>query len=98
MCYRILRISRNDTTHLPGFNEDDFVKYSNANRLTISQVADLYESNRKSTLVLVASLQDFDLEKIGEASDNVISVRALIRIILGHELHHLNVLKEKYKR
>jgi len=35
-------------------------------------------------------------ERVGTASDNPISVRALACIILGHQIHHVQVLKDRY--
>jgi len=35
-------------------------------------------------------------KRSGVASDNPISVRALAYILLGHERHHLRILRERY--
>jgi hypothetical protein len=36
------------------------------------------------------------LERRGVANNLEVTVRAILFIIAGHELHHLNVLKERY--
>jgi hypothetical protein len=36
------------------------------------------------------------LGKRGIANDDEVSVRALLFIIAGHEIHHLKILKERY--
>jgi hypothetical protein len=44
-------------------------------------------------------LRSFDAEagaRRGTASDKPITVRALAFIIAGHELHHREILKERY--
>jgi uncharacterized membrane protein len=51
---------------------------------------------RKSTDFLVQSLTEEELSRRGEASGYPVTVNALCFIIFGHNLHHLQVLKEKY--
>jgi len=55
-----------------------------------------YESVRKATLTLFRSFSEEDLQRKGTANNNVYSVRGLLYHLAGHELHHLNILKEKY--
>jgi hypothetical protein len=45
---------------------------------------------------LFASFTDLDLLRLGTASNASVSVRAIGYIILGHELHHKNVILERY--
>ena len=51
---------------------------------------------RQSTLHLFNSFSSENLDKIGEASNAPLSARAAGFIIVGHEIHHMNVLSEKY--
>ena len=51
---------------------------------------------RQSTLHLLKSLdKDTWLQK-GNANKSEVTVRALAYIIAGHELHHLQIIKERY--
>ena len=51
---------------------------------------------RQSTLHLLKSLdKDTWLQK-GYANKSEVTVRALAYIIAGHELHHLQIIKERY--
>jgi hypothetical protein len=94
--YRALRFSRNDQTLLAGFDENEFALNSNANKRTIKDLLKEYESVRKATLSLYNTLDKRTSRKYGKANEQNISVRALIFIIAGHELHHLKVVEEKY--
>jgi len=94
--YRALRIGRGDTTPLPGFEQNDYVPYSKANDRTIKSIMKEYETVRKATLSLFRSFTNDDLLRKGAANNNVYSVRGLLYHLAGHELHHLNILKEKY--
>jgi hypothetical protein len=39
---------------------------------------------------------DADWQRVGVASDNKVSVRALAYIMAGHVTHHVNILNERY--
>ncbi|SFF05891.1 DinB superfamily protein [Paenibacillus algorifonticola] len=96
MSYRLLRISRGDSTPLPGFEQDLFIAGARFNEYTIAELADEYRAIRQSTLKLISKLSDEELARRGNASSSEVTALALAYIIAGHELHHLNVLKERY--
>lgn len=94
--YRALTFARNDTTPLPGFNENDYVLHSRANERPYAELLNELESVRASSILLYKSFEESDLPKIGTASGKTISVNALGYIISGHLLHHLNTIEERY--
>lgn len=94
--YRALRISRNDKTPLPGFDENDFVENTNANDRHLQSLLTELSIVRQSTLALFKSFSEEQLKRIGIASNNEISVRAIGFIIIGHQNHHKKVFQERY--
>ena len=94
--YRALRISRNDKIPLPGFDENEYAVKANASSRTVESLIEEYISVRNATITLFQSFSDKQLLEIGIASGKEISVRAIGYIILGHEKHHLNIIKERY--
>ena len=94
--YRALRIARNDKTPLPGFEQDDYVPYSRANERSLANIFREYKTVRNATLSLFNSLNKEDLMRVGTANNHHVNVRALAYHIAGHELHHLNIIKERY--
>jgi uncharacterized damage-inducible protein DinB len=94
--YRALRISRNDKTPLPGFEENDYVENTNANGRSIQDLLTEFSAVRQSTILLFKSLTDEQLKRIGIASNNEISVRALGFVTIGHQKHHQKVFQERY--
>lgn len=94
--YRALRIARQDQTALPGFDQDEFADHSHANARSIDDLMNDYKAVRLSTLILFDSFSEAMLSSIGTASNSAISVRALAFIIMGHELHHCQIIKERY--
>ena len=51
---------------------------------------------REASIALFTSLEEEDFDKFGTANDNPISVRAILFMIIGHQRHHFNVIKERY--
>lgn len=96
MAYRALRFSRKDETPLPGFDQDDYVPFSDATNRTMDNLIIEWEAVRMASIALFAYMPKDMLERMGTASRNPFSVRALAYIILGHIVHHCNVLNERY--
>jgi len=94
--YRTLRFARNDKTELPGFEQDDYALYSRANERDIENILEEYEAVRDSTIALFNGLPEDSFLRVGTANNNKVTVRALAYHIAGHELHHINIIKEKY--
>ena len=94
--YRALRFARNDTTELPGFEQDEYVPESRANERDLENILAEYVSVRQATLTLYRSFNDDVWARQGIGSGNPLSVRAAIYHIAGHELHHLESIKENY--
>ncbi|AUC84575.1 damage-inducible protein DinB [Polaribacter sp. ALD11] len=95
-CYRALSFARNDKTSLPGLDQDIFVENDNANDRDYYDLLDEMEVLRKSSIQLYKSFSDEALLRIGVASNNKMSVRALGYLFSGHQIHHLNIVKERY--
>jgi uncharacterized damage-inducible protein DinB len=94
--YRALCFARNDSTSLPGFDQDVFVENDNANDRDYYDLLDEMAVLRKSSVQLYKSFSDEALLRIGVASENKMSVRALGYLFSGHQIHHLNIVKERY--
>jgi uncharacterized damage-inducible protein DinB len=94
--YRALCYARGDKTNLPGFEENDYVANANFEKRSFYNLVHEYNLVRTSHLALFKSFDANALNQIGIANGNKLSVRAIIFIIAGHELHHLKVIREKY--
>lgn len=94
--YRALRIARNDKTPLPGYEQDNYVPYSGANKRSLEELLNEYEVVRKSTRVLFESFSEEMMDRRAEVSGGPMTVRALGYIIAGHERHHVGVIEGRY--
>jgi uncharacterized damage-inducible protein DinB len=94
--YRALCFARNDKTELPGFEQDDYAIFSNANERSIESILKEYEAVRNATITLFEGFDETAILREGIANKNKATVRALGYHLAGHELHHINIIKEKY--
>ena len=96
MAYRALRIARNDKTPLVGFEQDDYVPYSDAENRSPASILREFEAVRIATLRQFEYYDEEVLNRLGTASNSPFSVRALGFIIAGHERHHMKIINERY--
>ena len=94
--YRALRFARNDKTALPGFDENMYADTVQPNKRSIQNLLTELAIVRQATLALFKSFSNEELLQMGTASNNLISVRALGFMIIGHQNHHQRVFQERY--
>lgn len=94
--YRALRIARGDQTPIEGFEQDDYVRGGGFNERTLASLVEEFAQVRGATLALVRSFGEDAWLRRGTANKNEVSVRALAFITAGHELHHRQILEERY--
>ena len=94
--YRALRFARGDAQELPGFDENTFAAYSEADDRSLADLLAEYQAVRAATLAFFGSLTAGQLDRAGRANGHPVSVRALLYMAAGHEAHHLRILRERY--
>lgn len=94
--YRALRVARNDTTPLQGFEQDDYIPHSEATNRSSASIIEEYELLRRSTLVMFKNMSTTMLDRVGTASGGPCTPLALGFMIAGHEIHHWEILSERY--
>ncbi len=97
MSFRALAFARGDTQPLPGFEEKDYVQNAHFDDWSLGDLAESYALVRRANIVFFCNLPAEAWDRRGVANDNAITVRALAYVIVGHERHHLRVLKERYR-
>jgi uncharacterized damage-inducible protein DinB len=94
--YRILAFARGDKNELPGFDEELYADQSFANERSLDSLLEEYQTVRKSSQLLLETLNPSVLNNIGTANGNEISVETIGKLIVGHNVHHLNIIGERY--
>jgi hypothetical protein len=93
--FRAFVFSREDIS-LPGFDQDTYVNSTDFNSRTIQSLADEFKAVRDATLYLYKSFSPQQLAASGVASGALVKVAALVYITAGHEIYHLDIVKERY--
>ncbi len=94
--YRALRFARLDETPLPGFEENDYAEVANVEHRKWTDMIEEFQMVRSASEHLFLSLDEDELLRSGTASNTRMSVRSLGYVIIGHSLHHMRIVKERY--
>ncbi|SEO02404.1 DinB family protein [Mucilaginibacter sp. OK283] len=93
--YRTLVFSRNHI-ELPGFDQDIYVANHDVNNISVKNLAEEFRATRLSNLYMIKGFSDEQLLRDGIASSSRFTVRAFVYMLAGHELHHLNIFRDRY--
>ncbi len=96
LAYRALRFSRNDATELAGFDEDSYVAHSSYLDRPLAELIHEFTVVRVSTIILFDAMEEGALDFKALANKVAYSPRSLGWMIAGHNVHHCNILKERY--
>jgi len=94
--YRCFRIARKDVTPLAGFDQNIYIIPSGANEKSTDDLLNEFIINRNNSIALLNSLTDAHLEFIGNSNGGEMSARAAAFTIIGHDIWHMDVIKERY--
>jgi hypothetical protein len=94
--YRLLRVSRNDPTPLPGFEQDAYVREAGFDKHPLAELIQEFEHLRRANILAIHSMSEPATLRCGTASGFPVSARALIHMLVGHVDHHMASLHEKY--
>jgi len=94
--YRILALARGESQPLPGFDETTYAAASDADERRFADLVEEWRTVRAATIAMLRGLSSRAWERTGTVNDTKRSVRAIAYNTLGHERHHLKVLRDKY--
>lgn len=96
LCYRAFRFSRKDATALPGFEENDYIRHTEHLALPWKVIITEYSAVRASSLSLYEAMSMDMLDFPGLANNTPYSARILGFMTVGHQLHHAQILHDRY--
>ena len=94
--YRALCFARGDAAQLPGFEQDDYVREANYDDRTLDDLLEEFAALRHANVLGFQSLAPEVSERRGNANNASISVRALLYVMDGHVVWHIESLKADY--
>jgi len=96
MGYRALRFSRNDTTALPGYDQELLGANTNAAHRTVEELLLEFNQVRLATIALFRGMSNEMMLRSGVAYKSEISALALGFVMIGHPIHHMRIIDERY--
>ena len=94
--YRVMRISRGDQAPLPMYDIHQFIMNAHAAERPFANIMQELELIRKATITMYEGMHPSMLEKTGPARDVTVTVRAIAFATVGHVMHHLDIIHERY--
>ena len=94
--FRALWMARGDQQGQPGMDQDAWNAVSTANERSVADHLEELALVRRSNLAMFRGFDDECWKRIGNASGFPFAVRAFPFILAGHEIHHRQVLAERY--
>ncbi|KFC21695.1 DinB family protein [Chryseobacterium sp. FH1] len=94
--YRALRFSRKDQSLVSGFDEEAWADNSYADSRTLKSLIKEFKVTRKQSFIFFKTLPAEALQLIGIVNGNETKVETIGKLTVGHNLHHLNIIKERY--
>jgi hypothetical protein len=98
LTYRTLLIARKERTATRSIDQMPLAENSNANLRTVDDLLEELKTVRFATRSFFKSLNDESLLRNGISWEYQVSVLAMAFMMLGHQVHHFNVIEEKYYR
>ncbi|HEX5169344.1 MAG TPA: DinB family protein [Cyclobacteriaceae bacterium] len=96
MTYRVLRFSRKDPTALPGYDQDLMVNNSRFDQIEFDDLLEDLRNVRRASVSLINLLSPEQLQLKGKAWKFELTVEDFLKATIGHEYHHMKILKERY--
>lgn len=94
--FRALAFARGDKNEIAGYDHDAYVERANADHKTMKSLLEEYRRLRASTIDLFKSFDEDLLELTGKANGQNLSVEQIGYVIIGHEMHHVGVIEDRY--
>ncbi|MCX2680037.1 DinB family protein [Galbibacter sp. EGI 63066] len=94
--FRAFLMSRNELVQLWGYDQNFLVDNSRFEELTLQQLVTDFLNVRKASISFVESLSENQLKIKGWANQYEVTLEDFLKSIIGHEIHHINIIKERY--
>ena len=97
MSYRALTVARGDAhSVLPNMDENLFALHANVSGRTVEDLLNEFLVVREATTLLYGYMKEEQTVFKGNVLGHVITPRALGYVIIGHAMHHKNIIRQRY--
>ncbi|MBD0404984.1 DinB family protein [Flammeovirga sp. EKP202] len=95
-CYRAIIFARNEGSTPDANDQEIMASHSNADELTIDQLINELKVVRQSSKMMFDSFNQEILDITCKFFDYEMPLSAIAYTITAHQIHHLNVINERY--
>lgn len=95
--FRAFQLSRKEQVQLWGYDQEHLVNNSRFNELPMELLLKDYSNVRQASLSFIEMLSSSQLQIKGWARQYEVTLEEFLRTIIGHERHHLTIIREKYE-
>lgn len=95
-CFRALAFARREPQSVPGFEEDDYARNSNANSRSWKSLCEELKVVRSASILLFESFTAEMLDFPGTGNGKPCTANAMGFVMVGHLNHHRNIIEERY--
>ncbi len=96
MIFRAFLMSRNELVELWGYDQNFLIDNSRFDELTLNQLITDFVNVRKASVSFIEALSERQFKIKGMAQQYEITLEDFLKSIIGHEKHHINIIKERY--
>lgn len=96
MMFRTFLFSRKQPVELWGYPQNSLVGNSRFDQLPLHQLMNDFQQVRNASISFIETLSSAQMALMGKASRHDVSLEDFLKSIIGHEIHHVNILKERY--
>jgi len=96
MMFRAFLMSRNESIELWGYDQNVLIEHSRFDALTLKELITDFVNVRKASVSFIEGLSEKQFNIKGMAGNYEVTLEEFLKSIIGHEKHHLNILKERY--
>lgn len=97
LSYRALCVARGEKNHLIGYNPPAYVEATDFNARPLSDLVEEFSLRRRADILCFRASGEEELARQGMTIDYPITARALLYIMAGHVMHHIESLKTTYQ-
>lgn len=94
--YRMVCLARGETKPLPGFDENQYVEAARFDDQPWGRITAAWKGIASATEALSAGFPSEAWDLPGSAAGYRLTARQMLAALIGHEIHHVSVLKERY--
>lgn len=95
-CYRALSFARGEQGQIPSYDHNKYTAKYQANKRSLKSLLEEIKLVRVATISLFKSFSVNMLSNVGNANGLEITPEKILNVIIGHKLHHVWVLDQKY--